>query len=204
MIQNRIKEGVFVKDIAAELNVNPKTISRAIRRGSAPTGKPGRPTESKLDPFKGRIDEMLGRNIWNAQVIFRELQAVGYTGGYSILRAYVRPKRVLRPSKATVRFETAPGRQLQSDWGELFTLIGGVRTKAYICVNELTHSRRFHVWAASSLDANHTYEAIIRAFEYFEGVPMEVLVDNQKAAVISHDRDGEIRFNKRFVDMAEH
>lgn len=204
MIQNRIEEGAFVKDIAAELNVSPKTISRAIRRGSAPTGKPGRPTQSKLDPFKGRIDEMLGRNIWNAQVIFRELQAVGYTGGYSILRAYVRPKRVLRPSKATVRFETAPGRQLQSDWGELFTLIGGVRTKAYFCVNELTHSRRFHVWAASSLDANHTYEAIIRAFEYFEGVPMEVLVDNQKAAVISHDRDGEIRFNKRFVDMAEH
>jgi len=66
MIQNRINEGAFIKDIAAELQVSPKTISRAIKRGSAPIGKPGRPTESKLDPFKGRIDEMLGRNIWNA------------------------------------------------------------------------------------------------------------------------------------------
>jgi transposase len=111
MIQNRIKEGAFVKDSAAELNVSPKTISRAIKRGSAPTGKPGRPTESKLNPLKGRIEDMLGRHIWNAQVIFRELQAVGYTGGYSVLGAYVRPKRVLRLSKATVQFKTAPGRQ---------------------------------------------------------------------------------------------
>ena len=204
MIQNRINEGAYVKDIAAELKVSPKTVSRALKRGSAPTGKPGRPTTSKLDPFKPRIDELLARNIWNAHVILRELQAAGFKGSYTIVRDYIHPKRVLRPSKATVRFETDPGRQLQSDWGELMTVIGGVRTKAYFCVNELTHSRRFHVWAATSLDANHTYEAIIRAFEHFDGVPMEVLVDNQKAAVISHGKDGNIRFNQRFIDMGEH
>lgn len=204
MIQNRIHEGAYVKDIAAELKVSPKTISRALKRGSAPTGKPGRPAASKLDPFKPRIDELLEHNVWNAQVILRELQAIGYQGSYTILRDYIQPKRVLRPSKATVRFETDPGRQLQSDWGELMTVIGGVRTKAYFCVNVLTNSRRFHVWAATSLDAHHTYEAIIQAFEHFDGVPMEVLVDNQKAAVISHSKEGNIRFNRRFIDMAEH
>ena len=51
-------------------------------------------------------------------VLLRELQAKGYTGGISILRDYVRPKRALRPSRATVRFETEPGRQLQTDWGD--------------------------------------------------------------------------------------
>ena len=204
MIQNRINEGAFVKDIACELNVSPKTVSRALKRGGAPTGKPGRPSTSKLDLFKPQVDDLLASNIWNAQVILRELQAAGYEGSYTILREYIQPKRGLRPGKATVRFETDPGRQLQSDWGEIMTVVGGVRTKAYFCVNELTHSRRFHVWAAASLDANHTYEAIIRAFEHFDGVPMEVLVDNQKAAVIKHGKDGDIRFNQRFIDMGEH
>lgn len=122
---------------------------------------------------------MLARNVWNAHAILRELQAAGYKGSYTIVRDNIKPKRVLRPSKATVRLETDPGRQLQSNWGELMTVIGSVRTKAYFCVNELTHSRRFHVWADTSMDANHTFETIIRAFEHFDGVPVEVLVDNQ-------------------------
>ena len=48
MIQNRINEGAYVNDIAAELKVSPKTVSRALKRGGAPTGKPGRPAASSL------------------------------------------------------------------------------------------------------------------------------------------------------------
>ena len=42
----------------------------------------------------------------------------------SLIRAYIRPKRPLRTSRATVRFETGPGQQLQHDWGEVWTEIG--------------------------------------------------------------------------------
>jgi len=45
---------------------------------------------------------------------------------------------------------------------------------------------------------------LIRSFEYFGGVPQEVLVDNQKAAVISNNGRGQVRFNERFLDMAGH
>ena len=91
MVQNRINEGAYVKDIATELNVSAKTVSRALKRGSAPTGKPGRPATSKLDPFKPRIDELLARNVWNAHVILRELQAAGFKGSYTIVRDYIHP-----------------------------------------------------------------------------------------------------------------
>ncbi|AKM37875.1 hypothetical protein PCN061_4443 [Escherichia coli PCN061] len=40
---------------------------------------------------------------------------MGYTGGRSMLRYYIQPKRKMRPSKRTVRFETQPGYQLQHD-----------------------------------------------------------------------------------------
>ncbi len=202
MIQNRLNEGAFIKDIADELGLSSKTISRAVKRNSAPMGKPGRPKASKLEPFYEQINQLLAKNIWNGKVIFRELQLKGYDGSYSIVRNHITPMRVLRPCRATLRFETPPGKQMQSDWAELKTMIAGVNTKVYFCVNELGCSRAMHIWAALSLDAQHTFEAMVRAFEYFGGVPEQVLVDNQKAAVIEHPREGEIRFNPRFLDLA--
>jgi hypothetical protein len=103
-----------------------------------------------------------------------------------------------------VRFETKPGRQLQSDWGEAVTTIAGEQVKVHFLVNELGYSRRFHFWCSDSQDAEHTYEGLIRSFEYFGGVPQEVLVDNQKATVLAHKGRGQVKFNERFVDLAGH
>ena len=128
--------GVYNKDIAAELGVHPKTVGRALKRGSAPTVAKRR-RASKLDPYKEKIDEMLAANVWNAVVILREIQAMGYDGGSTIVRDYIAPKRALRPGKATVRFETPPGRQMQNDWGELKTEIAGEEVKVHFNVNTL-------------------------------------------------------------------
>jgi transposase len=150
------------------------------------------------------VDRLLAEGVWNAVVILRILAEQGYTGGLSQLKRYVAPKRVLRPSRATVRFETEPGRQLQSDWGEIVVPVAGVPTKVDFIVNTLGYSRRMHVWSTDSQDAEHTYEGMIRGFEHLGGVAREVLVDNQKCAVLEH-RCGEApRFNARFLDLAGH
>lgn len=120
--------GVYQTDIAAELGVHPKTVGRALKRGSEPKVARAR-RASKLDPYKAKIDELLAENVWNAVVILREIQALGYEGGITIVREYIAPKRALRAGKATVRFETPPGRQLQSDWGEIKTHIAGQEVK---------------------------------------------------------------------------
>lgn len=193
--------GVYIKDIAAELGVHPKTVSRAMKRGSAPN-RERKHRPSKLEPYKPKIDQLLSEGVWNAKVILREVQAEGYSGGVTILREYVQPKRALRPSRATVRFETKPGEQMQSDWGEMNVEIAGQETKVYFIVNQLGYSRRFHFWCSDSLDAEHTYEGLIRSLEYIGGVTQEVLVDNQKAAVLRASNQGQPRFNERFVDLA--
>ena len=84
------------------------------------------------------------------------------------------------------------------------TTIAGEQVKVYFLVNELGYSRRFHFWCSDSQDAEHTYEGLIRSFEYFGGVPQEVLVDNQKAAVLEHKGRDQVKFNERFVDLAGH
>lgn len=195
------KRGVYQKDIAQELGVHPRTVSRGLKRDKAPERQRKR-RGSKLDPFKPTVDRLLSEGVWNAVVILREIQGEGYTGGMTILRQYIGPKRALRPGRATVRFETAPGKQLQSDWGEIETEIAGERVKVHFLVNELAYSRRFHFWCTDRQDAEHTYEGLIRSFEYFGGVAEEVLVDNQKAAVLEHPVRGKPRFNERFLDLA--
>ena len=201
VIQSLHQRGVYIKDIAEELEIHPRTGKRALQRGGVP--KPERKSRgSKLDPYKAKVDELLGEGVWNGQIILREIQALGYEGSRTILREYIQPKRALRPGRATVRFETEPGKQLQSDWGEVVTEIGGVRCKVHFIVNELGYSRRFHFWCTDSADAEHTYEGMIRSLEYFGGVAREVLVDNQKSAVLQASNSGSPRFNERFVDLA--
>lgn len=202
MIREMRAKGMRIKDIAAELDVHPRTVSRALKRGGPPPGRRPRRT-SKLDPFKSEVDRLLGEGIWNATVILDRLRELGFEGQISIVRDYIRPKRALAPSRATVRFETPPGLQLQHDWGYVEAEVAGERRRIAFAVNVLGYSRAFHVFAAPRADAEHTYESLVRAFEHFGGVPGEVLVDNQKSAVAGR-RGGTVRFNDRFVDLAGH
>lgn len=197
--------GMYQKDIASQLGIHPKTVKRALARDDAPARvrvKRG----SKLDGYRAQVDEMLGRGIWNGAVILRELQKVGYTGGHTILRDYIQPKRAMRTAaeRKTVRFETPPGQQLQSDWGQVDVWIAGQQQRVHFIVNTLGYSRRFHFWCTDSEDAEHTYEGLIRSFEYFGGVPAQVLLDNQKAAVLlpRSNKGAPAVFQARFVDLA--
>ena len=204
MIKQLHQRGAHLVDIAHQIGCCERTVRRHLAREEAPTGRPTKLRASKLDPFKPVIDQLLADNVWNAEVIFQLIREQGYTGGSTMVRRYIQPKRSLRPSKQTVRFETPPGFQLQHDWGETETVVASQRCKVNFAVNTLGYSRRFHAWAAPSQDAEHTYEALVQAFRYFGGVPRTVLVDNQKAAVLKHDRDHRVIFNAGFLQLANH
>ena len=71
-------------------------------------------------------------------------------------------------------------------------------------MNTLSYSRRMHVWATDSKDAEHTYEGVVRAFEHFGRVVREVLVDNQEWAALDYRPGERSRFNERFLDLGHH
>ncbi|MFC3285732.1 IS21 family transposase, partial [Litchfieldella rifensis] len=147
MIKQLRQRGAHLVDIAHQIGCSERTVRRYLAREAAPTGRPAQPRPSKLDPYKPIIDQLLADNVWNAEVIFQLIREQGYPGGASIVRMYIQPKRALRPSKRTVRFETQPGFQLQHDWGEVETVVAGQHCKVNVAVNTLGYSRRFHAWA---------------------------------------------------------
>ena len=84
-IQALVKRGVYLCDIAEQLGVHPKTVSRAMQRGGQPALRRGR-RGSLLDPYRPAIDGLLTEGVWNAVVIWRELQTRGYKGDSYRLR----------------------------------------------------------------------------------------------------------------------
>ncbi|HAW2964961.1 TPA: transposase, partial [Escherichia coli] len=175
MIKQMRQQGAYIVDIAAQIGCSERTVRRYLKYPEPPARKT-RHKMVKLKPFMDYIDMRLAENVWNSEVIFAEIKAMGYTGGRSMLRYYIQPKRKMRPSKRTVRFETQPGYQLQHDWGEVEVEVAG---------------------------HEHTYESLVRAFRYFGGCVKTVLVDNQKAAVLKNN-NGKVVFNSGFLLLADH
>jgi hypothetical protein len=95
-----------------------------------------------------------------------------------------------------------PGQQLQVDWAELgMTSIGGVDRKLYAFVAIMAWSRALFVCFTTDMKLLTWLDCHRRAFEYFGGVPSEVLIDNLKTGVLSR-AGGTVRWQPAFEAMA--
>jgi transposase-like protein len=90
-------------------------------------------------------------------------------------------------ARATVRFETPPGKQLQIDFGERLVEIAGSKVRTYLFVATLGYSRRQHIRAFRNERQESWFEGLESTFTKFAGVTEEILIDNPRAlARISH------------------
>jgi len=78
---------------------------RKVRAPEIPKPKPLPKRGSKLDPYQDYILRRLAEGVDNCIVLLREIRAMGYDGGYTILKEFVHPLRQRRLPQATVRFE---------------------------------------------------------------------------------------------------
>ena len=124
----------------------------------------------------------------------------------TVERAVAHLRRELRAeARATVRFETRPGQQLQIDFGQRRVEIEGVLRVVSFFVATLGHSRRVHVRAFVGERQEHWFEGMESAFAAFGGVPEEVLLDNARALVLSHDpASREVVVNPKLHAFARH
>ena len=108
-------------------------------------------------------------------------------------------------ARATVRFETAPGEQMQIDFGERLVEIGGNEVRVYLFVATLGYSRRHHVRAFRNERQESWFDGLESAFAKFGGVTEEVLFDNARALVVDHDPTTRtVVFNDRLKTFAKH
>jgi transposase len=144
----------------------------------------------------------------NADMVRQELQQVhGVTVSLRTVERAVRPWRqeLEAEARATVRFETAPGHQLQIDFGTTAVRIGEEWVRLRLFVATLGYSRRTLVTVFSHERQAAWFEGLERALRYFGGVPEEVLLDNPRALVNDHDRATRVVVcNERFLAFARY
>jgi transposase len=195
------------KRLSKEFGCARNTVRRYLREGGAAAFKqPVRRTA--FDGLDGWLRERFFQHDGNADVIRQELASEhGIVIGLRSVELRVQPwRRELQAQKrATIRFETAPGHQMQIDFGDTKVWIGGERVRIHLFVGTLGYSRRLHTRASLRERQADWFEGMEGAFLRFGGVPAEVLIDNAKALVEHHDAvTREVRFNARLHAFARY
>jgi transposase len=189
--------------IARELQLHRQTVAKWLAADKFGQRKsPPRP--SKLDPFKGQIVRWLQVHSYTAAQIFLRLRECGYSGGISMVNAFVRQIRPPR-SPAFLTLSFAPGECAQVDWGQFGSVpVGNTTRRLSFFVMVLCYSRMMYVQFTLSESMEHFLDAHVNAFDFFGGVPARCMVDNLKSAVLRRAVGEAPVFNPRYKDFADH
>jgi len=189
------------KRISKELGCSRNTVREHLRQGGwRPMDVEGR--AGVLEPHREWLAERLRRHRGNADVVRQDLQReLGIAVSLrTVQRGVESLRRELRAEAlATIRYETAPGQQLQIDFGSTAVMIGGEVQRVHLFVATLGYSRRCYVAVFLHERQSAWLQGLEGAFRHFGGLPHELLLDNAKSLVQDHDvRTREVKFNDRF------
>ena len=141
------RQGLSRRQIAKKLGISRDTVKKYLDDPEAITReKQKRERTSRLDPYRGNIEAWLAEDLgYKATWIYDRLVAMGYAGGYDMVKRVVSGIKGERLRVAYMRFETEPGMQAQVDFGE-FQVEGpdGTGEKLYLFSMILGYSRRIY------------------------------------------------------------
>jgi len=207
----RLKEtGYSISGISRLTGVDRKTIRKYLTRGKTQplTHKKRKSKGSKIDPYTTYILSLMSESDQEfppATVIYEQIVKRGYGGSLSLVQKWLKEYRSKHFPNVVVRFETGPGEQAQVDWGEkkIRDKISGRIRKVYIFCMTLSYSRVRFTHFTPRADMYHFLLGHILAFEYFGGVPKEILYDQNRCVVLKPGIK-DITINSKFLDFARH
>lgn len=195
------EKSLYYKQIGEELGMDPRTAAKYCGNENETRAKAARP--SILDKYTEFIVTRMGEGVTNAVVMQRELRARGYKGRISTLRTFMAPLRDDYGNVPVMRYETAPGEQIQMDWGEFGKIFHQGRTRKLHCfVATLEYSRYMYVEFAISESLATLVDCHRRAFEYFGGFTKTILYDNMPTIVCGSAQRERI-IDPRFRELAK-
>lgn len=196
------------RQIAERVNESRKVVRRVLREEGCTKA---RTTDqaSLLTPFLEPIEQRVLKRLTITRIL-REIRTLGYRGRRTILAQHVRALRVQHAiqvphKKVRRRFETDPGREMQVDWSPFRIPIGGKLLLVYALTVILCHSRKLFLAFFRDERQPTLLEGLARAFEYFEGCAVELVLDNMSTAVLGRwGPDRKPIWHPVFLDFARH
>ncbi|WP_353747966.1 MULTISPECIES: IS21 family transposase [unclassified Paenarthrobacter] len=192
-------EGLSIRELARRHEVARKTVRKALNSPVPPARKTPVRSSPRLDPFKSAIDAMLIEDTASPRkqrhtarrILARLVEEHGAEDlSYSTVRDYVRVRRAQIDVEAGRRVEVfvpqehAPGAEAEVDFGEVWVILNGVKTKCHMFVFRLSRSGKasHRIYPTQAQEA--FFEGHIEAFNEIGGVPVRhIRYDNLTSAV---------------------
>ena len=124
MILELHQQGMSVSAIARRSGLHRRTVKKYLARGvEPPVYGPRLPRPTKLTKFERYLRERLVAfpELTRSRLL-REIHELGYCGGYTAVKDFLREARPRHPTGFEVRFETPAGRQAQVDFAHFRTV----------------------------------------------------------------------------------
>jgi transposase len=184
---------------------------RRRRKRRRPIGGPGGPANSpNFTPHSNKRSSLTpiapSRTGGTAKVLFAQIKADGYGGGYSQLTAFIRDLRGRQGKQphAFVPLQFELGEAFQFDWGEEGLVVGGIYRRMQVSHLKLCASRAFWLVAYPSQGHEMLFDAHTRSFTALGGIPRRGIYDNMKTAVDRIKKGKGRVVNARFAVMCGH
>ncbi len=210
---HQFKESGFRKaNVATKLGINVKTVSKYWEMTPQEFYEflsRSRQRLKYLDKYEKEILDWLKKypDISSAQIFdWLKERHLGFNGKERTVRDYVKrlrehynlPKK--SPSRQYQAIPDGPlGFQAQVDMGEkLLFKSDGTKIKLYCVALVLSHSRyKYAQWSDRPLNTAKLVDILNRAFEYFGGIPKQLVFDQDKIVAVSENY-GDIIYTHEF------
>ncbi len=219
-ILGRIKRLYFrdkksLHEIAKLTGLSRNTIRKWVRepQGEAALKYARQEARCKLEPYCVELElalkadsHRIKQNRRSAKALLTQIQARGYTGGYSQVTAFVRAWRGRegKALKAFVPLQFELGEAFQFDWSDEGMVVGGIYYKLQVAHLKLCASRAFWLVAYPSQGHEMLFDAHTRSFVALGGKPRRGHYDNKKTAVDKVKKGKGRVVNARFNAMCAH
>jgi transposase len=141
---------------------------------------------SSVLPHAEKVNKWIESGVQGSTIHQKLVNRYGFTGSYWAVNCYIKSVIASEPGKVSTVMEFDPGDAVQVDFGS------GPLRKTWVFVMTLAWSRHMYaefIWDQSTATCLSCHR---RAFEWFNGVPKRVIIDNAKCAITKacyHDPD---------------
>ena len=142
-------------------------------------------TKSSLTPYKSKVEEWYRQGVQASTIHAHLIREHNFQGSYSIVQRFVHTLKN-NDHEVTTILTFKPGESAQVDFGFGPKLIDddtGEERKTWIFVMVLSWSRHMYAEIVFRQDVETWLGCHRRAFEWFNGVPDKMIIDNAKCAI---------------------
>jgi transposase len=163
----------------------------------------------KIGPYLERIAQIIQedkalpkKQRHTAKRIYDRLREMGYGGRYTQVKEAVR--EILRVKQEVFMPLVHRVGEAQVDFGHALVKVSGVLRKVCFFVMVLPYSDAFFIMAFERECTESYWEAHVRAFEHFGGVPVRISYDNSKVLVSKIVGAHERKLTDGFLKLQSH